>query len=43
LGPHVEIFKDSKYDFYNMDPNQFAPAAVAIGKETMGKSYQMEE
>ncbi len=37
--PFVEIFKDAGKDFYNIDPNIFAPAKITINNINTGKTF----
>jgi methenyltetrahydromethanopterin cyclohydrolase len=38
--PFIEIFKAAKYDFYNIDPNLFAPAAVVVNNVKTGHVFR---
>lgn len=38
--PFIEIFKKANYDFYKIDPNLFAPAAITISNIKTGKTFQ---
>jgi methenyltetrahydromethanopterin cyclohydrolase len=38
--PFAEIFKSYKYDFYQIDPHLFAPAAVAVTALESGKTFR---
>lgn len=36
----IEIFKDSGYDFYKIDPNLFAPAVILVNNTKTGTTFQ---
>lgn len=38
--PFIEIFKESNYDFYKIDPNLFAPAIVMINNVSTGSVFK---
>jgi methenyltetrahydromethanopterin cyclohydrolase len=38
--PFLEIFKEAKYDFYRIDPDLFAPAAIIINDAKTGNTFQ---
>lgn len=38
--PFAEIFKDTGYDFYKIDPMLFSPASVNVTSLQTGKSFQ---
>ncbi len=37
--PFAEIFKDSGYDFYKIDPHLFAPATITVNNARSGKTF----
>jgi methenyltetrahydromethanopterin cyclohydrolase len=41
--PFIEIFKEANYDFYKIDPNLFAPAAIMINNLKTGSIFQNGE
>jgi len=36
----IDIFKEAKYDFYKIDPNLFAPAAITINNAKTGNTFK---
>jgi len=36
----LDIFKEAGFDFYNIDPNIFAPAIVSINNLKTGKTFR---
>lgn len=38
--PFIEIFKEAKCDFYKIDPNLFAPAAIIVNNTLTGNTYK---
>ena len=38
--PFIEIFKEAKYDFYNIDPSVFAPAVIVINNTVTGNTFK---
>ena len=38
--PFIEIFKEAGYDFYKIDPNLFAPAAIIISNTKTGNTFK---
>jgi len=38
--PFIEIFKESGYDFYKVDPNIFAPAIMMINNVNTGRTFK---
>jgi methenyltetrahydromethanopterin cyclohydrolase len=38
--PFGQVFKDYQYDFYQIDPMLFAPAAVTVSNLDTGNSFQ---
>jgi methenyltetrahydromethanopterin cyclohydrolase len=41
--PFIEIFKEANYDFYKIDPNLFAPAAITINNVKTGNLFRAGE
>jgi methenyltetrahydromethanopterin cyclohydrolase len=41
--PFMEIFREAKYDFYKIDPNLFAPAAITINNAKTGETFKNGE
>jgi methenyltetrahydromethanopterin cyclohydrolase len=41
--PFIEIFKEANYDFYKIDPNLFAPAALFVNNVKTGKVFKAGE
>jgi methenyltetrahydromethanopterin cyclohydrolase len=41
--PFIEIFKEAKYDFYEIDPNLFAPAVIMVNNGKTGKTFKAGE
>ena len=37
--PFAWVFKDAEYDFYRIDPNLFAPAAVSVTALKSGRTF----
>jgi len=38
--PFLEIFKEASYDFYNVDPNLFAPSKIIVNNRRTGRIFQ---
>lgn len=38
--PFIEVFKVAKHDFYKIDPNLFAPAAVVVSNVKTGHTFR---
>jgi len=38
--PFIEIFKKANYNFYDIDPDLFAPAVVAVNNTKTGRTFQ---
>jgi methenyltetrahydromethanopterin cyclohydrolase len=38
--PFAQVFKDSGFDFYKIDPHLFAPAAVVVTNLASGRSFR---
>jgi methenyltetrahydromethanopterin cyclohydrolase len=38
--PFIEIFKEAKYDFYKIDLDLFAPAAIMVSNAKTGNTFQ---
>ena len=36
----LDIFKEAGYDFYEIDPNLFAPAVVVVNNRRTGKTFR---
>lgn len=41
--PFLQIFKEAGYDFYNIDPNLFAPAILVVNNVRTGSVFQAGE
>jgi methenyltetrahydromethanopterin cyclohydrolase len=41
--PFIETFKEAKYDFYEIDPNLFAPAVIMVNNGKTGKTFKAGE
>jgi methenyltetrahydromethanopterin cyclohydrolase len=41
--PFIEIFKEANCNFYEIDPNLFAPAALVICNTKTGKAFRVGE
>ena len=37
--PFAWVFKDAEHDFYRIDPNLFAPAAVSVTALKSGRTF----
>jgi methenyltetrahydromethanopterin cyclohydrolase len=41
--PFIEVFKEAKYNFYDIDPNLFAPAVLIVNNVKTGRVFKAGE